>query len=84
MENYESLVVYSTKNYGRIRVKLKDILDSRGITRNKLRNLTGVKFDVIDRYYKADMVHMVDLDLFARICCVLQCEIGDLLEYEKE
>lgn len=84
MENYESLVVYSTKNYGRIRVKLKDILDSRGITRNKLRNLTGVKFDVIDRYYKADTVHMVDLDLFARICCVLQCEIGDLLEYEKE
>ena len=72
MENYESLVVYSTKSYGRIRVKLKEVLDSRGITRNKLRNLTGVKFDVIDRYYKSDMVHMVDLDLFARICCVLQ------------
>ena len=84
MEHYESLVIYSTKNYGRIRVKLKEVLDSRGITRNKLRILTGVKYDVIDRYYRSETVHMVDLDLFAKICCVLHCGIGDLLEYEEE
>ncbi len=72
------------KEYGHIKVKLAELLDKRKITRNKLSSLTGVKYDVIDRYYKAENITMVDIDLFAKICCVLNCEINDLLEYEKE
>ena len=72
------------KEYGHIKVKLAELLDKRKITRNKLSRLTGVKYDVIDRYYKAENITMVDIDLFAKICCVLNCEINDLLEYEKE
>ncbi len=76
-----SLVII--KEYGFVKVKLAKMLDERGITRNKLSTLIGVKYDVINRYYKAENITMVDIDLFARICYVLDCNITDLLEYVK-
>ena len=59
-------------------------MNKKGITRNKLRNLTGVKYDIVDRYYKADNVERVDLDFLAKACFVLNCSVEDLLEYEKD
>ena len=83
MEKYVGIITYETKEYGHIKVKLKDALDSRGISRNKLRTLTGVKYDVIDRYYRSDNIQMIDLDFFAKVCCVLNCDLNELLEYSK-
>lgn len=71
------------KDYGYIKIKLAELLQEKNITRNKLSSLTGVKYDVIDRYYKAKSITMVDIDLFAKICCVLDCSISDLMEYVK-
>lgn len=83
MEEFKSIIRYQTEEYGRVRVKLAQVLDRRGITRNRLRALTGVKYDVIDRYYKGVRVEMADLDFLAKVCYVLDCQISDLLEYEK-
>lgn len=83
MEHTKSIVTYQTREYGVIKVKLAELLDSRGITRNRLRTLTGVKYDVIDRYYKTDNVSMADMDFLAKVCYVLDCKITDILEYEK-
>ena len=58
------------------------MLDERGITRNRLRTLTGARYEVITRYYKGSAVSMVDLDFLARVCYVLDCKVEDLLEYE--
>lgn len=52
MNEYKKIVSRQIRDYGRIEVKLKDQLDRRQMTRNRLRTLTGVKYDVIDRYYK--------------------------------
>lgn len=52
MNEYKEIVSRQIRDYGRIEVKLKDQLDRRQMTRNRLRTLTGVKYDVIDRYYK--------------------------------
>ena len=35
--------IINIKQYGKINVKLAEIMDKKGITRNKLRTLTGVK-----------------------------------------
>ncbi len=70
------------KEYGKIKIKLSAVMDAKGITRNKMRTLTGVKYEVIDRYYKAENVERLDLDFFAKACFVLNCSISDLLEYE--
>lgn len=81
MDELKPIITYQTQEYGFIRVRLRQALDSRGITRNRLRTLTGVKYDVIDRYYKSDTVQMADLDFFAKVCCVLDCGLEELLEY---
>lgn len=83
MDGVRSIVSYQTDEYGSIRIKLAEMLNNRGITRNRLRTLTGVKYEVIDRYYKADQVERVDLDFIAKVCYVLNCKIEDLLEYEE-
>lgn len=61
MDDYKSIVSYQTQDHGYIRIKLRQLLDERQVTRNKLRTLTGVKYDVINRYYQAERVQMVDL-----------------------
>ena len=41
------------------------------------------EYDVIDRYYKNEVVSMVDMDFLAKVCYVLDCRVEDVLEYEK-
>ena len=41
MGELKSIISYQTEEYGHIKVKLAEVLDSRGITRNRLRTLTG-------------------------------------------
>ena len=81
MDELKPIITYQTQEYGFIRVKLRQALDSRGVTRNRLRTLTGVKYDVIDRYYKNEVVQMADMDFLAKVCCVLGCGLEELLEY---
>lgn len=82
MGNLRSIVTYQTAEYGHIQVKLAEVMDSRGITRNYLRTLTGVKYDVINRYYHGIGIELVDLNFLAKVCFVLDCTISDLLEYQ--
>lgn len=81
MDELRPIITYHTQEYGFIRVRFREALDSRGITRNRLRTLTGVKYDVIDRYYKNETVQMADLDFLTKVCCVLGCGLEELLEY---
>lgn len=83
MSEPKSLISYQVSEYGHVKVKLAELLEDRGITRNRLRTLTGVKYGVIDRYFKADSVEMADLDFIAKVCFALDCKIEDILEYEK-
>ena len=83
MDGPKSVVHYQTEEYGHIKVKLAEVLDSRGITRNRLRTLTGSRYEVVDRYYKGVNVEMADLDFLAKVCYVLDCEVSDLLEYQR-
>ena len=82
MDSQKSIIRYQTEEYGSVKVKLAELMDSRGITRNRLRTLTGVKYDVIDRYYKGSRVEMADLDFLAKVCYVLDCKVSDILEYQ--
>lgn len=81
MNELKSIISYQMDEYGSVKVKLAEVLDSRGITRNRLSTLTGIKYEVVDRYYQG-RIERVDLDLIAKICYVLDCNIADLLEYK--
>ena len=67
MDDFKSIVQYQTKEYGCIKVKLAEVLERRGITRNRLRTLIGTKYDVIDRYYKGVSVEMAVMCWIARL-----------------
>lgn len=78
MNNDKSILI--VKDYGRVNLKLKDIIDERGITRNALANLVDTRFEVIDKWYN-NKVERLDLDVMARICYVLECKPSDIIEY---
>ena len=75
--------IMTVKNYGRIIYHFAEVMDSKGITRNKLASLTGVRFEVADRLYKG-IVERMDMDVLARVCYVLDCQVDDVIEYSKD
>lgn len=74
--------IFILKNYGKVKIDIKKIMKKKNITRNKLSDLTGATYNVINRYYNGD-ISRIDLDVIARICFVLECNISDILKYEK-
>ena len=56
--------------------------DARGMNRNQLARAIQANFAVIDKWSKGD-VEKLDLDVLARICYVLGCDVADLLTYEE-
>ncbi len=72
--------VIQIQNYGKIRLKLKAVMDARGISHNSLATAIHARFEVIDKWYNGN-VEKIDADILARICYTLQCKVEDVLEY---
>lgn len=77
-----SKTVFTVNSYGKVELRLKELLDSRGIARNALAKAIGTRFEVIDKWYK-NKVEKLDLDILARICYVLDCSPSDIIGYDK-
>ena len=65
-----------------IQLTLDKYLDSHNITRYELAKRTSISFQIIDKYYKNQLVRY-DSDILDRICAALDCDICDLIEYKK-
>lgn len=75
--------ILTKKEYGHITFHLRKIMDERHIKRNQLANAMGVNYPVVDKWYKGDVSRM-DIDVLTRICYVLDCQVQDILTYEKD
>ena len=82
VKHMEEKSILIQRKYGAVRLRLAEIMDSRGMTRNQLSRLTGTRYEVIHKWY-GGKVEKLDLDVLARICYVLDCEVSDLLVYEE-
>ena len=80
MSNIKS--VYQIKNYGKIVFHVKEIMDKKNLTRYSLSKLANVRFEVADKWYKGE-IERIDADILSRICYVLDCDISDIMTYEK-
>ena len=75
--------IFLLKEYGRVVITLKDVMEQQGMTRNHLARLTGLVYNSINRYYQNAPISSVDLDVLAKICFVMNCDLSDVLKYER-
>lgn len=72
--------LYTIKDYGHIQITLKKYMDENNISRNALARAVNTRFEVIDKWYHGH-VEKIDADILARICFVLNCTPGDIIQY---
>lgn len=66
--------------YGKIKIKLNELIEKRGISKNKLSQRAEMQRTQLNRYCKNEITRL-DTDVLARLCTVLNCKIEDLLEF---
>ena len=69
------------RDYGKVQINLKDLMDKYKISIYQMSKLTGLKYNTIKSYYTNAPLTKVDLDVVAKMCYVLNCSIADILEY---
>ena len=72
--------VVNIKSYGRITVRLKEIMEEKGITRYRLAKLADTRFEVVEKWCSGT-VERIDTDVLARFCYILKCNVDDIIEY---
>ena len=66
-----------------IRLTIDKKLDESGITRYELAKRTGIRFHIIDNYYKNKVIRY-DSYILDKICSALNCELSDIIEYTRD
>ena len=61
-------------------MRLAELLRESGISRTKLCQRAEMQPAQLNKYYY-NTITRLDTDVLARLCTVLDCEIGDLLEF---
>ena len=68
------------EEYGTIRIKLNELIEKADISKNKLCHKAEMQRTQLNGYCN-NKITRLDIDVLARICTVLNCSIGDLLEF---
>ena len=68
------------ENWGKIDLTLDEYLQKHNISRSSVSRNAQVHYKQLLKYCKNDM-QKIDLQLVARICKTINCEIGDILTY---
>jgi len=68
------------ERYGTIHIKLDQLIEKSNISKNKLSQRAEMQRTQLNNYCN-NKVTRFDADVLARLCTVLDCKIGDLLEF---
>lgn len=68
--------------YGKIEIKLKNILEEKNITRYRLSQASKTRFEVVQKWYNGEL-EKIDSDVLARFCYCLDCDVSDIIKYIK-
>lgn len=78
----EECVYAKTYNdYGEVIITLGAVLKQKKMNVYRLSVLTGINWGVVKNYAEGNL-YRVDLDLLAKMCFVLKCNIQDLIYYD--
>jgi len=70
------------ENHGKVIITLEEYRLRKNISKNKIVENANVQRTQLQNYLH-NRVARVDLDVLARICNYLNCDISDILKYEK-
>ncbi|MBR4544446.1 MAG: helix-turn-helix transcriptional regulator [Oscillibacter sp.] len=68
------------EKYGTIRINLARLIEESGISKNKLSQRAEMQRTQLNHYCN-NTITRLDIDVLARLCTVLGCEVGELLEF---
>lgn len=68
------------EQFGTIKINLLKLIERRGISKNKLSQRAEMQRTQLNNYCN-NAITRLDIDVLARLCTVLDCEISDLLEF---
>lgn len=66
--------------FGTIRIHLKEIMESRNISINKLSFRAEMQRTQLKKYYRNE-VQRLDIAVLTRLCYAFDCDLHDLIEY---
>jgi len=66
--------------FGTIRIRLGEVMAEKNVSKYKLGFDARMQSRQITAYCD-NVMSKVDLDILGRLCTVLDCEVGDLLEF---
>ena len=66
-----------------IRITLDSLFENYNISRYELAKRTGIRYHIIDNYYKNKVIRY-DSFVLNKICTALDCKIEDIITFEKE
>lgn len=69
------------EEWGQVNLKLDEFLKSHKISRSSLSRNGQIHYKQLIKYCNNDM-KKVDLNILARICRTIDCEISDIIEYD--
>ena len=67
------------EKFGSVRIQLNDLIQKSGISKNKLCQRAEMQRMQLNNY--CNNISRLDIDVLARLCTVLHCELGDLLKF---
>lgn len=67
-------------DYGKIRIRLQELIKEKGINRNKLSYKAEMNWKQVDNFCKNNITRL-DIPVLCKLCTVLDCKIQDLLEF---
>ena len=70
----------SMENFGTVVIHLDELIKKSGISKNKLCHRAELQRTQLNNYCNNN-ISRLDIDVLARICTILNCEIGDLLKF---
>lgn len=68
------------ERYGTVKINLMRLIEERGISKNKLSQRAEMQRTQLNHYCN-NTITRLDIDVLARLCTVLNCTIGELLEF---
>ncbi len=70
------------EDFGQVVFKIDQVLAEKKISKNKLEKEAKLQRTQLNSYCN-NKVRRIDLQTLAKICYVLDCEIEDIMEYER-